>query len=79
MRFGRWTVIAPAGRDRRNNDVYLCRCDCGTQRLVIGFSLRSGRSRSCGCLHREMTAARNRERVRIRSPRTAPKGKGASE
>ena len=29
---------------------YLCRCDCGTEKVVQGNSLRTGRSKSCGCL-----------------------------
>jgi hypothetical protein len=53
-RFGRWTVISYAG-DRR----WFCVCDCGTRADVIGQSLRSGHSRSCGCLKGEMTNKRN--------------------
>lgn len=37
-----------------------CRCECGNLRVVDAGSLRSGNSRSCGCLNAETTAARNR-------------------
>jgi len=31
----------------------LCRCDCGEHRVVRPSDLRSGNTRSCGCLRRE--------------------------
>jgi HNH endonuclease len=56
-RFGRWVVLKQ-GPTRRNGATWLCRCDCGATRYVIGKFLRSGHSRSCGCLARELTRAR---------------------
>lgn len=44
-RFGAWTAIRYLGGQR-----FLCRCDCGTERGVRNNHLRSGKSRSCGCL-----------------------------
>lgn len=49
-RFDRWVVIGPAGKDSGGNRCVTCRCDCGTERQVAQCRLRSGRSRSCGCL-----------------------------
>jgi hypothetical protein len=50
MRYGKWTVTAAAeGRAAR----VPCRCDCGTERDVLGASLLQGQSRSCGCGQRE--------------------------
>lgn len=43
--FGRWTVV-----ERLQNNYYLCRCDCGTERKVHAGNLTSGRSASCGCV-----------------------------
>ena len=59
-RFGRWTVIERA-EDKRDSRgypivVYRCRCDCGTEREIYANSLRSGRSKSCGCLLKEISA-----------------------
>lgn len=34
------------------------RCDCGTEKQVRLCNLRSGRTTSCGCLQRELAAAR---------------------
>jgi hypothetical protein len=55
-RFGRWTVLAKAGRGRGLTR-WSCRCDCGTTRTVIGVHLRQGRSLSCGCVTRKLTTA----------------------
>ncbi len=50
-RFGRWTVVGPARVRRRAGGApyILCRCDCGTERLVAEPTLRNGKSKSCGC------------------------------
>jgi hypothetical protein len=57
-RFGRWTVVSYAGRVGSNHQ-WLCRCDCGAEKSVQGNNLKSSKSRSCGCLHSEVTAATN--------------------
>lgn len=41
-------------------DCYLCRCDCGIEKVMRGISLRKERAKSCGCLAHEMAAARLR-------------------
>ena len=43
--FGEWEVIKKSDRD----DYWTCKCSCGTVRDVHGYSLRSGKSTSCGC------------------------------
>jgi len=54
-RFGRWTVIAKSEeRAAKYHVSFLCRCDCGTERVVSGSYLRAGNSSSCGCLAREV-------------------------
>src|SRR5262245_42778540 len=58
QRFGRWTVIRPAEPHGKNRAAtYLCRCDCGTERIVLAALLKSGKSKSCGCLHRDKAVA----------------------
>jgi hypothetical protein len=52
-RFGRWTVIAYAGRHR-----WSCVCSCGARVIVDGGNLRGGRSKSCGCRCSELSKAR---------------------
>lgn len=51
--FGRLTCIGPAG-----NGCWHCRCRCGGEVTVSGTDLRNGRTRSCGCLRREVTRQR---------------------
>ena len=49
QRFGRLTVLAPAERVGQYT-AWLCRCDCGREAVVTTRRLRSGNTRSCGCL-----------------------------
>lgn len=49
-RFGLWTVVAESGLDKHGSWAWLCRCDCGVERVVRGSQLTQGRSRSCGCV-----------------------------
>jgi hypothetical protein len=32
---------------------YLCKCDCGNEKAIIGSSLRTGNTSSCGCYRKE--------------------------
>jgi hypothetical protein len=52
-RFGRLTVVAVAGKNRHGQHRWACACDCGGSRTVDGPSLRTGATRSCGCLWSE--------------------------
>lgn len=68
-RFGWWTVKAAAaditmsgGQKRR---AWSCECRCGARKDVVEDSLLRGKSRSCGCLRREvLTEARRLARLR---------------
>lgn len=46
--FGRWTVLHRHPSEKKSAQ-WLCRCSCGTERVVFGFMLRNGKSSSCGC------------------------------
>jgi len=49
-KFGRWTAIGVDPQRTANGGWrVLCRCACGTERIVDGNSLRCGGSKSCGC------------------------------
>lgn len=58
-RFGRWLVIRQDGNTRGGGAMWLSRCDCGTERRVLGADLRSGATTSCGCFSNEMKALRS--------------------
>lgn len=50
-KFGRLTPIEDLGT-KRVHTLYLCRCECGNEIEVLGYSLRSGNTKSCGCIRR---------------------------
>ena len=58
---GRWTVLMHhVGIDTERKVLCRCACDKGTVREVRVMALRSGNSRSCGCLIGEANALRTR-------------------
>jgi hypothetical protein len=57
--FARWTVIRRADRSPGGQTRWFCRCDCGGEAVVQGAALRTGHSRSCGCLKVETTTERS--------------------
>ena len=50
-RFGRLTALYPTGKQYQGNMIWHCRCDCGNELDVMGRSLTSGNTKSCGCLN----------------------------
>lgn len=60
QRFGRLIALSSPGVTREGLRAWLCRCDCGAEKLIEGRALRCGRTRSCGCLYRETSAAKGR-------------------
>ena len=53
QQFGRLVVLKRAETSEKSKPKWLCRCECGNEVTVIGHSLRSGITRSCGCLRNE--------------------------
>lgn len=61
VKFGRLTVEAFHGKDKKGALRWRCRCDCGNESLVSTGSLNNGTIRSCGCL--KVDAAREANRT----------------
>lgn len=61
-RFGRLVGVADARLSGRA--ALVCRCDCGTERTFRTSHLRSGLTRSCGCLKRETSEVNGRRNKR---------------
>lgn len=55
QRFGRLVVIERYGSDRFKRAMWKCQCDCGEVRVIHGFNLTQGKSKSCGCLKVQQT------------------------
>lgn len=54
--FGKLTVIKYNGNDNYNNALWLCQCECGKTKTINSASLRKGKTKSCGCFHKQLLA-----------------------
>lgn len=57
QKWGRLFVVSYEGI-HNHKATWRCLCDCGAETIVEGKKLRRGHTRSCGCLKREVSAAR---------------------
>ena len=61
-RFGRLIVLGIDEEKTKPKHVYWsCKCDCGNTKTIYGYELRSGRTKSCGCLQREKASHANKK------------------
>ena len=52
QKFGRLTVVKQNGH-KGKKVAWLCRCDCGNYTTVTGSELKTGGTKSCGCINKE--------------------------
>lgn len=65
QRFGHLTVLKDSGKRVSGHVVWVCKCRCGRKKVrVISNNLRSGYTRSCGCLNQEMMRTRGRLNIK---------------
>jgi hypothetical protein len=57
--FGYLTVIKEAYTSTSKRSKWLCKCKCGKEKIVGLSELRTGHTRSCGCLQIEMRTGEN--------------------
>jgi hypothetical protein len=57
--FGRLTVIEYKGRSKSKKTLWLCHCECGKEKTVVGSNLVSGNTTSCGCIRTEANKTRD--------------------
>ena len=62
--FERWTVLRryikqPDDGIKSTSALWVCQCECGTEKLVSGKALREQTSKSCGCLRKELLTSKN--------------------
>lgn len=68
--FGRLTVIKHAGFDSNRHSLWLCKCQCGNEKVISNANL--GRNTfSCGCLHKETAIANLTPLVKSGDSRTS--------
>ena len=47
-RFGKLIVIKKE-KPKNKHTMWLCKCDCGKEKIVCGSELKRGTTKSCGC------------------------------
>jgi hypothetical protein len=57
MRFGKLVVLYRTD-NIRGKSAWLCSCDCGLQKFILGQNLVKNKTRSCGCLQKEEQSIR---------------------
>ena len=58
QRFGRLVVVERVENSADGRARWLCRCDCGQSKTVLGEHLKKGRTKSCGCAKSESSSKR---------------------
>src|SRR5574339_410645 len=53
-KYNRLKAVRYAGKNARLDAYWEFECDCGASVVVCGKNVRSGSTKSCGCLNREM-------------------------
>jgi hypothetical protein len=63
QKFGRLTVIKKVENGKRGENRWLCKCSCfkKTEIITLGIRLKSGKTKSCGCLAKESISNVNRK------------------
>jgi hypothetical protein len=59
QRFGRLVAESVYGVNRFGLKMWLCKCDCGAEKVISSRSLTRGYTVSCGCYHKENTTKNN--------------------
>lgn len=55
QRFGKLVAISKGKKDAAQHQYWICKCDCGQIVEINSDNLRRGLTKSCGCLHSELT------------------------
>lgn len=66
QRFGHWFVLKRAQKNQNKKAMWICRCDCGREAVVVGCNLRSGITTRCkSCASREIATTHGYSRTRL--------------
>ena len=64
MNESRLTRLKDAGKTKYSKSLGLYQCECGTQKIIEDYSVKIGKTKSCGCYHRECIQNPNIQRKR---------------
>lgn len=53
MKYGRLTVISNFNNKSSGHALWLCLCECGTEKVIRSDVIRLGKALSCGCFQKE--------------------------
>lgn len=70
MNFGRLVAVRDLPERAGSGAMWLCKCACGNEISVLGYSLRRGDTQSCGCLIRDMNRDRTTHGACVNEERT---------
>lgn len=56
-RYGKLVAIRRAGANKHGVSMWLCRCDCGVEKIVSSMCFRAGKTKSCGCHRSDVLCA----------------------
>lgn len=60
-KFYRLKVVKFVGVDKRRESLWECVCECGGSTIALGYNLRSGNTKSCGCWNIEKIIERSKQ------------------
>ena len=67
MTFNRLYVIKRVSNDKSGRARWLCKCECGTIKVILGKHLLSRKIQSCGCLQKERVTKHKMSNSRLYS------------
>ena len=60
QKFGRLTVVSRVSNSKSGHIRFLCKCECGIEKICQKQNLQVGATTSCGCLQRERSSQHNK-------------------
>jgi len=69
QKFGRLLILEKVASLKSSRGTrYLCKCECGTEKIFFSRFLKSGNTKSCGCLMPELAKIRSTKHGRHNTP-----------
>lgn len=67
QKFNRLTVLRYEG-----SGYWLCQCECGSKKVILGQALKTGNTKSCGCYRSEYISKKNAQNIQHGMTGTRP-------